>query len=87
MGEGDFNHTNTTGSHIGGNHDGAFAGLKFVQDPIALVLLFIAMDGWQSLAGFNLGAKSTDKLTERRPSVLSKEACDIVSNTLGSGED
>jgi hypothetical protein len=39
------NHTNTAGSHIGSNHDGALAGLELVQDPIALVLLFVTMDG------------------------------------------
>jgi hypothetical protein len=46
MGEGGFNHTNTTGSHIGGNHDWALASFKFVQNPIALILLLISMDGW-----------------------------------------
>lgn len=40
------NHTDTTGSYISSNHDGALASLEFVQDPIALVLLFVAVDGW-----------------------------------------
>lgn len=40
-----FNHTNTTGCHVGGNHDGALARLEFVQDPVTFVLLFVAVDG------------------------------------------
>jgi hypothetical protein len=85
MGKGGFNHTNTTGSHIGGNHDGALAGLELVQDPIALVLLLISVDSWRPLAIFVV--KAVCRLTERRPSVLSKEACDIVSDTLSSSKD
>ena len=38
------NHTNTTRSYISSNHDGALASLEFVQDPIALVLLFISVN-------------------------------------------
>lgn len=38
------NHTNTTRSHISGNHDRALSRLEFVQDPIAFILLFVAMD-------------------------------------------
>lgn len=41
-----IHHTNTTGSHIGGNHDGAFSGLEFVQDPITFILLFVAVDSY-----------------------------------------
>jgi hypothetical protein len=41
------NHTDTTGSHVGGNHDGALARLEFVQDPVALVLLLVAVNGWR----------------------------------------
>ena len=39
------NHTDTTGSHVGGNHDGALARLEFVQDPVALVLLLVTVNG------------------------------------------
>jgi hypothetical protein len=39
------NHTNTTRSYVGSNHDGALASLELVQDPIALVLLLVAVDG------------------------------------------
>jgi hypothetical protein len=39
-----FNHTNTTGSHIGGNHDGTLSSLELVQDPITLILLLVAMN-------------------------------------------
>lgn len=37
--------TNTTRGHIGGHHDGAFGGLKLVEDPVTLVLLLITVDG------------------------------------------
>ena len=40
-----INHTNTTRCHVGGNHDRALARLKFVQDPITLVLLLVTVDG------------------------------------------
>ena len=46
-GEGCYvNHTNTTGSHISGNHDGTLAILEFLQDPVSFVLLFVSMDGF-----------------------------------------
>lgn len=38
------NHTDTTGSHVGGNHDGALAHLEFVEDPVTLVLLLVTVD-------------------------------------------
>ena len=41
-----FNHTNTTGCHVGGNHDGTLAGLELVENPIALLLLLVAVNGW-----------------------------------------
>lgn len=37
--------TNTTRSHIGGNHDGALSTLELVKDPITLVLLLVSVDG------------------------------------------
>lgn len=52
MGEGEgewwgvCKHTDTAGSHIGGYHDGALSCLEFVENPIALVLLFVAVDGF-----------------------------------------
>ena len=47
-GEGELllDHTNTTGCHIRGNHDGTLAGLEFIEYPVALVLLFVAMNSW-----------------------------------------
>lgn len=39
-------HTNATGSHIGGYHDRAFSGLELVQNPIALVLSLVAVNSW-----------------------------------------
>jgi hypothetical protein len=39
------NHTNTTRSHIGGNHDGRLSSLELVEDPVALGLLFVAVNG------------------------------------------
>ena len=38
------NHTNTAGSHISSNHDRALACFELIQDPIAFVLLFIAVN-------------------------------------------
>jgi hypothetical protein len=37
-------HTNTTGGHVRGHHDGTLARFEFVQNPIPFVLLLIAMD-------------------------------------------
>ena len=37
-------HTNATGSHIGGNHNGALSGLELVKNPVTLVLLLVAVD-------------------------------------------
>jgi hypothetical protein len=45
-----INHTNTTGCHVSGNHDWALAGLELVQDPITLVLLFVAMDSFKDVS-------------------------------------
>ena len=47
------NHTNTTRSYICSNHDGTLSCLEFVQDPIALILLLIAVDCYE---GSVLGA-------------------------------
>jgi hypothetical protein len=48
------NHTDTTGSYIGSNHDGALSSLELVQDPIALVLLLVTVDGCFVVStGFN----------------------------------
>ena len=46
-GEKAFNHTDTTRSHVSGNHDGALALLELVKNPIALVLLLVSVDGWE----------------------------------------
>ena len=43
-----FVHTDTTGSHIGGHHDGALALLELVQDPITFLLLLVTVDGWKA---------------------------------------
>lgn len=45
------NHTNTTRSHVGSNHDGALASLELVQNPIALVLLLVAVNGYIDISG------------------------------------
>jgi len=42
---GDVTNIDTTGGNVRGNHYGAFAGLKLVQDPVTLVLLLIAVNG------------------------------------------
>jgi hypothetical protein len=49
-GRGAFDHTDTTGSHVGGHHNRALAGLKFVQNPITFILLFVAMDGFSEVS-------------------------------------
>ena len=38
-------HTDTTGGHVSGDHDGAFAGLELVKDPVTLVLLLVTVNG------------------------------------------
>lgn len=38
-------HTNTTRGDVGGDHDGALAVLELIEDPVALVLLLVAVDG------------------------------------------
>ena len=40
-----YHHTNATGGHVGGHHDGALAGLELLQDPVALALLLVTVDG------------------------------------------
>ena len=67
---GEFDHTDTTRSHVSGNHDGALALLEFVENPITLLLLLVTVDGegWPAvlseeasdLVGDTLGA-SEDK--------------------------
>ena len=39
------NHTDTTGSHVGGNHDGALASLELIENPVTLVLLLVTVNG------------------------------------------
>ncbi len=43
-------HTDTTRRNVGGDHDGALASLELVQDPVTLVLLLVAVDGWRKLS-------------------------------------
>src|SRR5262249_41685793 len=38
------NHTNTAGSHIGGNHNWALAGFEFTKNPISFSLLLVAVN-------------------------------------------
>jgi hypothetical protein len=61
--------TNTTGSHVGGNHDGALALSELVENPVSLLLLLVTVNG------------------ESRPAVLSQELGNVVSDTLGAGEN
>jgi hypothetical protein len=72
MDRGEFNHTDTTRSHISGNHDGALALLEFVENPITLLLLLVTVDGkgWPAvlseeasdLVGDTLGASEDEAL-------------------------
>src|ERR1700761_8723661 len=77
-----FNHTNTTGCHVGSNHNGTLAGLEFVQDPISFILGFVAMNSYK------LSAKCINKqkqiLTQCWPSILTKVPSNFVSNALSS---
>lgn len=40
-----FNHTDASGCHVGSNHDGAFAALEFVENPVTLLLLLVTVNG------------------------------------------
>lgn len=67
-----FNHTDTTRSHISGNHDGALALLEFVENPVTFLLLLVTVDGegWPAvlseeagdLVGDTLGASEDEAL-------------------------
>lgn len=81
-----INHTNTTGCHISGNHDWAVAGLELVEDPITLVLLFVAVNSWNRSATKTSGTRRK-KLTECGPAILTEEAGNVISNTLRASED
>lgn len=71
-GRGEFNHTDTTRSHVSGNHDGALALLEFVENPITLLLLLVTVNGkgWPAvlseeagdLVGDTLGASEDEAL-------------------------
>jgi hypothetical protein len=39
-----LNHTDTTGCYVGSNHDGALSGFELVENPVALLLLLVAVD-------------------------------------------
>lgn len=39
------NHTNTAGSHIGGNHNRALAGFEFTENPVSFGLLLVTVNG------------------------------------------
>lgn len=38
-------HTNTTRCYVSSNHDGAVSSLELVENPIALVLLLVSVNG------------------------------------------
>lgn len=40
------NHTDTTRCHVSSNHDWALAVFELLQDPIPLVLLFVAVNSY-----------------------------------------
>ena len=37
--------TDTTRSHVSGNHDGALVGLELVENPVTFVLLLVTVNG------------------------------------------
>lgn len=84
-GRGICNHTDTTRGYISSNHDGALASLELVQDPIALILLLVTVNGCGLLVG--KWKACLMKLTKRRPSILSEESGNVVGNPLGACED
>jgi len=43
-GRGVCNHTNTTRSHIGGNHNRALASFEFAENPVSFSLLLVAVN-------------------------------------------
>ena len=42
-------HTNTAGGYISSYHNRTLASLEFVQDPVAFILLFVAMDSYDQI--------------------------------------
>jgi len=64
-GEGVIVHTNTAGGNISCYHDGALARLELVQDPIALVLLFVSVNGCNMLTYIQVNDLYNKKSTYR----------------------
>jgi hypothetical protein len=79
-----FVHTDTTGRNVRSNHDGALAGLEFVENPISLVLLLVTMNSYLLLVWLHCGVGG---LTKCRPSVLTQESGNVVSYTFSACED
>ena len=50
---------------------------------------FCCLSPWIAVVGVSDGTKTdmTVKLTQRRPSVLTQESCDLIGNTLGTREN
>ena len=80
-------HTNTTRSHVSSNHDGRFAGLEFVENPIAFVLLLVTVDGCRNESVSVMGREKGVALTQSGPTILSEESSDLISNALGASEE
>ena len=79
-------HTNTTRSHVSSNHDGRFAGLEFVENPVAFILLLVTVDGCREELVSVMGRNKGVAHTQSGPAVLSEESSDLVSNALGASE-
>jgi len=60
------NHTDTTRSHVSGNHDWGFALLEFVENPITLVLLLVSVNGCGCVSERDKKGKRNEK-TYRAP--------------------
>lgn len=43
-------HTNTAGSHIGGNHNWTLSGFEFTKNPVSFGLLLVTVNGYCLLA-------------------------------------
>jgi hypothetical protein len=61
-GMGVINHTDTTRSHVGGNHDGTLSVLELVKNPVTLVLLLVTVNSCRNVSqGFTVIMEATGK--------------------------
>lgn len=66
-------HTNTSGSHIGGDHNRRLAASEFTQHPVSLVLVLVTVNGQSRPA----------VLSQKRRNVVTSSLCRRKDKTLG----